>query len=52
MRTYRFDIYVHGRYKTTLVTKAPPKWVFTEDELVGLALIRFPSLTGQKWSFN
>ena len=24
MKTYRFDIYVRGRYKATLVTKAPP----------------------------
>lgn len=52
MRTYRFDIFIGDRYKATLVTKAPPRWVFGEEELVKLAESRYPSLKGSKWSFG
>lgn len=49
MRTYRFDIFIGDRYKATLVTKAPPRWVFGEEELVMLVESRYPSLSGKDW---
>ncbi|MCR5658897.1 MAG: hypothetical protein K6G25_06185 [Bacteroidales bacterium] len=49
MRTYRFDIFIGEKYKATLVTKAPPRWVFGEEELVGLVEARYPSLKGRNW---
>ena len=49
MRTYRFDIFIGDRYKATLVTKAPPRWVFGEDELERLVINRYPSLSGKDW---
>lgn len=52
MKTYRFDIFVCGRYKATLVIKAPPRWVFGEEELVAEAESRYPSLRKEKWSFG
>lgn len=52
MKTYRFDIFIDGRFKTTMRLKYPTSWVFSEEELVAEALNRYPSLKGKKWSIG
>lgn len=50
MKTYRFDIFIDGLFKTTMCLKYPHRWVFSEEEIVVETLSRFPSLKGKKWS--
>lgn len=52
MKTYRFDIFIDGRFKTTMCLKYPPRWVFSEEELVEEVLKMYPSLKGKRWSIG
>ena len=52
MVTWRFDIFLNGRFKCTMSLHTLSCWIFSEEELVAEVYSRYPSLRGKNWSFS